>query len=158
MAAVHHLPVQEWSLGWAVEQFFAEGFRDGDVVSRDWLKWALDITDQALRENEFLLLERMEAFKSALLLDHKIALQNVKGRGYRVVPPAEQARFAAEEASRHFDKGLRKAERLLSNTRRGALSTDEARRHTDTEVRMAGLRGMINKGNRDVFALFSPGE
>lgn len=143
-----------WSLEEAVKSFFESDFSDGDLVSHEWIRWALSINEQALKENEFILLERMDALKTTLLLDHQIALQNVKGRGYRLVPPAEQAQYAAEELSRYMGKGLQKAGSLLKNTRINTLDTDERRRHTDTEVRVAALAGMVEKGNRDVFALF----
>ncbi|RUR26811.1 hypothetical protein ELY33_17030 [Vreelandella andesensis] len=154
MTVAQHFPVQGWSLGLTVDRFMQSDFQDGDLVSHDWLRWALDINDQAVRENEFILLERMDALKTTLLHDHQIALQNVRGRGYRLVPPSEQARYAAEEVSRYMSKGLRKANSLLTHTRLNQLDTDERRRHTDTEIRVAALSGMVEKGNRDVFALF----
>ena len=154
MTVAQHFPIQGWNLTETVDRFLQSGFEDGDLVSHDWLRWALDINDQAMRENEFLLLERMDALKTALLYEHQIALQNVRGRGYRVVPPNEQARYAAEEVSRYMSKGLRKANSLLTHTRLNQLDRDERRRHTDTEVRVAALAGMVEKGNRDVFALF----
>jgi len=149
-----HFQEDRWSLDSAIEQFMAEGFRDGDLVSHDYLRHLLDINDAAVRSNEFVLLERMDSLKTVLLEAHKIALQNVRGRGYRIVPPSEQARYAAEEAARLMAKGLRKSTRLLEHTRLDALDTDERRRHTDTQVRLAALEGMVRKGKRDVFKLF----
>lgn len=145
-----------WSLDDTIARFFDEEFQDGDLISHDWLRWALEINEQVMRENDFALLERMEQFKAALLYHHKIALQNVRGEGYRIVPPAEQARYAAQEASRYIGKGMRKASDLLTHTHRDALDKDEMRRHVDTEVRIAGLQQMVSKGQRDVFALFEP--
>jgi len=146
----------EWSLRQAVDAFIDEGFNDGDLVSHDWLRWALSINDQVVKDNEFVLLERMEAIKGSLLKEHRIALQNVRGKGYRVVPPSEQARYAAEEASRHIEKGMRKADQLLKHTRVELLDSAERRQHTDAEVRMASLNGMLDKGRRDVFQAFLP--
>lgn len=146
----------EWSLRQSIDDFMQEGFKDGDLVSHDWLRWALAINDQAVKENEFVLLERMEAIKTALLKENKIALQNVRGKGYRVVPPSEQARYAAEEASRHIQKGVKRADDLLKHTRMDALDHEERRRHTDTETRMASLGAMLEKGQRDVFKAFLP--
>lgn len=156
MVIARRFPVGEWSLESTIEQFMSERFKDGDLISHEWLKWALDINQRDMQENEFLLLERMELFKAELLTVHQVALQNVRGRGYRIVPPAEQARFAAEEAARYMKKGFRKADSLLTHTRRDVLSSDERKRHTDTEIRLASLKGMASKGRRDVFALFNP--
>lgn len=154
MTEARHFGGEHWDISDAVSLYLNEGYSDGDLISHDWLKMALEINDAALRENEFVLLERMESFKSTLLNNYQIALQSVRGRGYRVVPPSEQARYAAQEAARYIGKGLKKADGLLNNTRLDALDTDERKRHTDTQVRIAALSGMINKGKRDVFRLF----
>lgn len=144
-----------WSVDNAVAQFFEDGFKDGDLISRDWILYALDLSEVRTNEDSLRLLDRMESFRKALLEDHQIALQNVRGKGYRVVPPAEQAEYAARTAAALIEKGLHKGSNLLDNTRMDVLSDDERRRHTDTENRMAGLRGMVNKGRRDVLAAFT---
>lgn len=143
-----------WSLRGALDAFLAEDFKDGDIVSWDWLHMTLEINDAAMKANQFVLVERIEALKSALLEEYQIALQNVRGKGYRIIPPAEQALFAAQEASRYLAKGLKKADNLLENTRQEVLTTQEKKRHTDTQVRIAALSGMVSKGKRDVFQLF----
>lgn len=143
-----------WSPQDAVDLFTRDGFDDGDLLSHEWIRFALDYKPR--EHNDFVLLERMEAFRHVMLTEHQVALQNVRGEGYRVVPPSQQAEFAAREASRYMQKGFRKADALLTHTRRDQLTDDEARRHTDTEVRMASLRGIMRKGKRDVFALFAP--
>lgn len=149
-------PTEIWSLDEAVDDFFAEGFKDGDLISHDWLRMTLAINDAAVAANAFVIVERLEAFKTVLLDGHQIALQNVRGRGYRVIPPHEQARYAAEEAAKYMAKGLKKADSLLTNTRHAALTEDEKKRHTDTQVRISALGGMISKGKREVFKLFDP--
>lgn len=152
------LPPQAWSLEEAVQRFHDSGFADGDLVTHEWLAWSLALPEPAtvaeLREQQFVVLDRVEQFKSELLTKHQVALQSVRGKGYRVVPPAEQARYAAEEASRHIEKGLRRGDQLLNHTRLDALSDDERRRHIDTESRMASLASMAKRGRRDIFKLF----
>jgi len=154
MTEGRHFSAAPWSVEEAVAQFTSGEFDDGDIVSHDWLRMALDVNDSAIKENPFVLLERMESLKTVLLDAHQIALQNVRGKGYRVVPPHEQAHYAAQEAARYISKGLKKADGLLVNTRYDKLTTDESRRHTDTQVRIAALSGMVSKGKRDVFKLF----
>jgi hypothetical protein len=154
MAEDKHYPVESWSLDDAVDQFLAEQFKDGDLIGHDWFLMALDINDSLKAANPFVIVERLEALKTVLLEGHQIALQNVRGRGYRVIPPHEQARYAAEEASRYMARGLRKATSLLSNTRQDTLTAEERQRHTDTQVRISALAGMVSKGRREVFKLF----
>lgn len=148
--------MNEWSVEEAVKAYFERQYKDGDLVSHDWLLYVLKLRQPRTREDGLLLLDRMDAFRKALLEDHCIALENVRGKGYRVVPPAEQAEYAARTAAAHISKGLRKSGQLLEHTRVDELSERERQRHTDTEVRMAGLRSLISRGKRDVFKLFAP--
>jgi|SRR5690625_3672745 len=147
-----------WSAADAVKQFFDDEFNDGDMVSHDWILYALDLPQVRTREDSLRLLNRMDSFRNALLEDHQIALASVQGKGYRVVPPDEQAEYAARTAADLIAKGLKKGSRLLEHTRVDALTDDEKRRHTDTEIRMASLKGMAMKGRRDMFKLFKPAE
>lgn len=146
--------METWSAQKAVDQFFADNYDDGDLISHDWILWALDLPQIRTREDSLRLLNRMDSFRRALLEDHQIALESVTGKGYRVVPPAEQAEYAARTASRLIEKGLHKGSKLLDHTRTNELSDMEKQRHTDTEIRMASLKGMANKGRRDVLAMF----
>lgn len=145
----------EWSVKDAIDLFFRDGKRDGDLLSHDWILFALDMGSPQTKQDQFELMGRMDALRTALLKEHCIALQNVRGEGYRVVPPGEQAEYAARLAESYFRKGAQKGSDHLKYTRRDQLTHTEARRHTDCEVKMAALSGMVNKGARDVFALFA---
>ena len=148
--------MSSWSVEHAVQTYLDGGFHDGDLLSHDWIMFLLDVTDRDIQADRFILLDRMDAFRQELLRTHRIALANVRGKGYRIVPPDEQAEFAARTMSDHITRGMQKASDLLQYTRREALDVTAARRHTDTEVRVAALRGLISKGKRDVWALFRP--
>lgn len=149
---------RDWSVKEAVDLFFTDGKKDGDLLSHEWISFALRIPSDFAKEQPFLLLERWSAFKDVLLKDHKIALQNVRGKGYLVVPPREQAEFAARTSSAQIQKALQVGSDLLEYTRTDELTTDEAKRHTDTAVRFAGLTGMIKRARRDVLEAFTPGK
>lgn len=139
-----------------VDALLEDAFADGDLISHEWLRSNLGITKSLINADPFILLSRVEELKSVLLKDHGIALQNVRGQGYRIVPPAEQAEYAAKEASRYIQKGLLRAKDLLENTRTAALDSAERKRHTDTSLRMAALSNLVSRRKRDVFSLFSP--
>ena len=145
-------------LSHAVEQFEQTNHSDGDMLSHDWLKFALQIREpktlDEAKEMQFVMLSRMDAFRDHLLNARKVALQNVRGQGYRIVPPHEQARFAADHAMRHVHKGLKQGKNIMRNTRIDALTDEERQRHTDAEVKLCGLSQMMRHQRRDVFALF----
>lgn len=142
--------------GAAIEQFDRDGFKDGDLVSHEWLKWALKLPEpQTLEEAkrcQFTTLARVEDFKDRLLTERQIALQTVRGEGYRVVPPKEQASFAAETAVGYVEKGLRVGRRIIANTRMGALNTEERRQHDDTAAKMDTFRRMVRRERKALFA------
>jgi len=128
----------------ALQAYFRSGFRDGDLVSHDWLQSALD----GAGKTQLQYMDHFELFRAVLLREHQIALENVWGKGYRVVPPQDQARYAAQTASAHITRGLRKATALLHYTRRDEMTDAERQRHTDTEVRMGALAGMMGGARR----------
>lgn len=146
----------------AVDMFDNDRFKDGDLLSRDWISHALDIPPirsvQDAERIQWMTLARVEAFKEYLLVERKVALRTARGQGYVVIPPSEQAEFAAREAMGLVQKGLRKGTKIMENTRLDALTDSQKRRHTDAELRLSGLSQMMRRQRRDVFKLFRPQE
>ena len=144
----------------AVTHFRECGFRDGDILSHSWIRHALDVPEpmnlSEAGDSQWLLLSRFEQFREHMLEHEKIALRNVRGSGYLVVPPNEQARYAAELSMAYIHKGMKHGNRLLEHTRLAELSTDELQRHTDTQVRLSGIESMMRRQRKDVFRLFTP--
>jgi hypothetical protein len=144
----------------AISEYEKTNHQDGDILSHEWLKFALQITAPKTigdaYETQWTLLSRMDAFREHLLTERRVALQNVRGDGYRIVPPSEQARYAAELAMRHIHKGLTQGARLMEHTRIDALTDSQRQRHIDAETKLAGVGHMMLRQRRDVFALFGP--
>jgi hypothetical protein len=142
----------------AINEFNSSNHKDGDILTHDWIKYALNIPEpKNLSEAEriqWLAMGRVEAFKDWLLENRNIAIKSVRGQGYYIVPPRDQARVACQESMKMVSKGLRKGHRMLQHTRIDQLNDDEKRRHTDAEVRMSGITGMIKRQKKDVFRLF----
>ena len=103
---------------------------------------------------QWITLDRVEQFKRALLIDHRIALENVRGEGYRVVPPSDQARFAVVTAMNGIRREISKSGMVLKHTRTELLNDDERRRHLDAETKMKALSSMAGREKRDVLKLF----
>lgn len=144
----------------AVEQWDKARYKDGDLVSHDWMKFALLIPspsqDLSATDVQFMVLTRVEALKQYLLNERKIAMESIRGRGYRVVPPEEQASFAVDEGLRFIRKGLGRANSILTNTRVEQLTNEEAARHTDMQIKMAGLAQMLGRQKKDILAMVTP--
>lgn len=146
----------------AVDMFDNDRFKDGDLLSRDWIAHALDIppvrTLQDAERIQWMTLARVEAFKEYLLTERKVALRTARGQGYVVIPPSQQAEYAAREAMSLVHKGLQKGAKIMENTRMDSLTDSEKRRHTDAELRLSGLSQMMKRQRRDVFRLFKSQE
>jgi hypothetical protein len=142
--------------------FDADNHKDGDILSHDWIKYALDIptakTVDDFERIQWILLARVDAFKDWMLVQRQIALQSVRGKGYYIVPPNEQARFAADEAMKHVKKGLQQADKVLTHARLADMDDDAKKRHTDTHIRLTGIGQLMSRQRKDVFALFKKPE
>ncbi len=81
------LKPNSWSLDKAIEQFLADKFEDGQLISHAWLEWALNLpkpsTAKEMVNCQFVILDRVEQFKEALLTQHQIYIVSVRGKGYR---------------------------------------------------------------------------
>lgn len=152
-------PKPTW-LQQAIRMFLEDRFKDGDTISHIWLKHALEIEEPRdlddARRIQWQLLARVEAFKDWLLEERQIALENIWGEGYRIVPPREQARVAAQKFMRSVNREFKECNRTMTHTRVNELSTDEKRRHTDAHIRLIGVGEIMTRQRKDIFGLFGP--
>lgn len=154
---IEDIKVPAW-LTRAVDKFDGDNYGDGDMLSHDWVRWALDVpvpksVDDSLAM-QWMMLTRMDEFREHLLTVRKIALQNVRGKGYRIVPPREQAEYAATKAMDGVKKALVSCDRLMVHTRTDELNEIEHKRHTDAHIRLCGIKDMVRRQRKDVFLLF----
>ncbi len=136
---------------------FLDTFNYGDLVSHDWLEEhfgmpkiadAKRLTQAEFRDRQFDWLANVEAFKAALLHEHQVLLQSVRGEGYRWAPPGEQTAIASKEFERDVKRGFRLAGQRLKNIRADVLTDDQRREHRDAVAKVAALRGMTRKALR----------
>ena len=142
----------------AIKQYDREGFEDGDMISKEWIDTYLEIPiPQTISEGLSLSIERMqrvEMLKDFLLTERDIALETVRGKGYRIVPPKEQSLYAIETCMKHVNKGLEKGMKISQHTRMHRLDIDQQRRHVDTQIKMRSLSDFVNRKNKDLFSAF----
>lgn len=147
-----------WSLEHAIKLFHADHFEDGQLISHVWLEWALNLpkpaTPKEMVNCQFIILDRVEQFKETLLTQHQIYIVNVRGKGYRIVPPSDQAFIAVDAAMQGVRREFSKCQKVMKNTRLRELDADQAKRHTDAQVKVSAITGMIGKAKREVFGLF----
>lgn len=142
----------------AVAEFLNKGFNYGDLVSHEWLDYELKIpyTETAVEkeQRDFTKLRRIKAFRQEILETHNIVLENVKGEGYKLIHPNDQAAHAVTEALRQAQNGMRYGSKVLKHARLDEMEPENRKRHIDADRKMAALSGMLSKERRDVFLPF----
>lgn len=91
-------------------------------------------------------------FEDALLTEHQVALANVRGVGYRIVPPAEQTAWAERQGIAEVRKAVRKLSDRLTNVDFVALGAEERKANADALARLGMLGGMLKQATE--FKLF----
>ena len=116
----------------ALRQFLEGGFADGSTVPKVWFCDALRVPrqqpDMRLDEGQKLqtmFLDRFETFRSLLLVSHRIALQSDFNHGYKIVPPAEQSKWAQNSLNNDLSSSFRKASQRTLNVRVETLTNAE---------------------------------
>lgn len=135
----------------AVHDFLAE-FKYGDIVPHSWLvaRFGLPVPDEhmsavAFQARQFEWLASIEGFKAALLHDHQVLLQSVRGEGYRWCPPADQTHATLREFERDAGRVFRQAGSRLKNVRHTELTYDQRRVNLDAQAKLSLLRGTVRK-------------
>ena len=138
----------------AARDFLADGFKDGDIITHDWLQEHLGferiddgamLTAQEHKERSFKWLQHVEAFKAEMLEHHRILLVSVHGEGYRVAPPAEQTGLAMAKFETEVKTSFRRAGTRIKHVRHEALTEDQRKENVDAIAKLSMLRGMVRK-------------
>jgi hypothetical protein len=139
-----------WRL--AVKNFLDGGFAPGDIVSFEWLYGQFEIVRPApdtplaqAQKAELAFLSAFQSFQEALLADHQIALDSVKGVGYQIIPPARQTAWAEDRGDTELKKALRKRRDRLVNVNMTSLTQGERRQNADALARLGALAGMAQR-------------
>lgn len=117
----------------------ANTFGYGHVISKDWLmaQFGLKEPKTGTRKDfetfAFSLLSHMDAFRDHLLKDHKMCLDSVRGEGYRIVPPRDQAGLAMARLQKSVSSEIRKAVMTLTHINESLLTTEE-RQHQSAQL------------------------
>ena len=138
----------------AIDLFDSSNFGHGDEITHNWLKHALQIPKpQTLEDAErisLLRLQRVEAFKDYLLSQRQMALKSTQGVGYHIIPPNQQARYAAEILVKSIRSATNKSSRLLEHTDFDKLNEEDRRKHVDTEIRIRSVSEIFTRERRKI--------
>lgn len=136
----------------AIKAFMQARFAPGDTIDFGWLYDNFLITRPVgtttlaeAQRAELQFLSQFKAFEDALLTEHQIALSNVRGVGYRIVPPAEQTTWAEGQGVQDVKKAIRKLGDRLTNVDLVQLTAEGRKENADALARLAMLSGMVKR-------------
>ncbi|MHC1792129.1 hypothetical protein [Solidesulfovibrio sp.] len=144
----------QFDKGWqnALVAFGSAEFKPGDIIPMAWFFEHFRVKDPASRqtigefqEQQFKFMGEMDRFQKALAEDYDLVLQNVRGEGYRIVPPHEQTDFAMDRVQREFSKAISRAHMRLTHVRLAELSDDQRRQNADAQAKLAAFRSQGRK-------------
>ena len=133
----------------------AEDFSYGDLITFDWLHDHFGIekpttgTFDSYQSYQFDFLASLDGFRRELLETHKMATENIRGRGYRVIEPKEQTGFAEKQLSNEMKRSIRKAFSVLTNIAIDAIDDSERKRNVDAIGRVAAIHA-LTKNRRKI--------
>lgn len=124
----------------AVRRYHADGKGYGSLLTKDWLCSVLGIINpdaansvEDFKKAQFAWMAAFGALEKRLLTKHDIALANVRGEGYRVVTPQEQAKWAATEGLDEVTKALSKMSARINHTNLAALDHSQRIEHNKVQ-------------------------
>ena len=138
----------------AVRKFRAERFAPGYIIPLEWFWDAFGEIDpdkeasmppQEYKRRKLFFIAQLQLLQDELLEQDDIALSNVFGKGYQVVPPREQTKFAIERAKRAIGREITKASKTLEHIKMEELSTAEKEENMQARSKIAALSGMNRK-------------
>jgi hypothetical protein len=139
----------------AIATLAREGRTYGDLIPMEWLweQFALEpLTDATpwskAKNSQLLFLNQMREFTNHLLEDNQMALQNVVGKGYRIIPPKEQTVWAEREYIDDLRKALRRAGSRLGNVDFTALAARDRQENADALARLSKFKMLFRDQKR----------
>lgn len=90
-------------------------------------------------------MQAISQISTHMLEAHRLALQNVRGEGYRIVPPEEQIEVSKRQARQEMSRAARKYANRLQFIRYEELSAEEQRRRDDESAKLTQLSQMMRR-------------
>ena len=126
-------------------------FEYGDVITFEWIYVNFEMvppklaTPKKWQEYQLTFMAAMANFKSMLLEEHKMYLQNVRGEGYLIVMPGDQSDLSFKKMSKGVIKHIKKGYVSLINVNYNKLTMDERRVNSDKLAVIASLKTIVQR-------------
>ena len=144
----------------------AQEFQDGDLIPMGWLRLELAIAEpdltiltnlpldewqekasEMIKKHQFAWLEAIDGLRNELLQEWHIAIKNVRGQGYLLLPPREQTTHAMHQLQVEYNRSFRKAMDLTVNIRFSELDDKERQENIEARAKLEALKRMNSRRN-----------
>ena len=121
-------------------------FKYGDVIDKQWLIdrslliEPLRGTKKDFESFSFDFMDFIESFKSEMLVNNKMYLVAVRGKGYRIVMPNQQSDEAMNNLRNVVTSETNKAMRAITNINDALINHDDAKKRDSHIGNVAALR------------------
>ena len=130
----------------AVAMIASVRFKYGDLITHDEMDQLIEVEKptghvNAKRWQDYQVkrMSSIESVKTALLKDHNICLASDHGKGYLILHPKDQTKYAVAQSDKEIRKSLKSAKRRLININHQALDAAQRKENTDAIVRTASI-------------------
>lgn len=123
----------------------------GDVIPMAWLHENFDChppetgSMRDFQKYHLQFFSLFEQFRAELLENHSMALVNVRGEGYRILPPKDQTSYALERLKNRMMAEGRKTKNILVNIRHDLLTNDQRKENSDALAKLAAIKAFSKK-------------
>lgn len=139
----------------AVVAIASDRFQYGDLITHDEMDSLIDVVKPAgqvnakkWQEYQVKRMSSIESLKKDLLTQHNICLASDRGKGYLILQPKDQTKFAVSESDKEIRKSLSIAKRRLLNVDHQALDAEQRRENIDAIVRTAAIAHGVRQAVR----------
>lgn len=122
-----------------------------ELFTHDWLIKTMNVYHYKngrnyteVEEARRIYMQQVDKLKGYLLAEHKMALRNVWGHGYEVVPVQEQTEWAMDAARRKLRKAIGQAQIRVKFTNLRLLNAEKRQQNADAQARLAFFKRSVD--------------
>ncbi len=140
----------EYDVPWkrAVKLFEQADFEIGDIITNAWLENAFnlpDITKETIEEYYSAKINNTQTFIDQLLVQKKIYLANVKGKGYKIIHPKKQTGMVLRSFANSLKTRTTKAMDQLEHIDKRRLNHNQKKENSDAKAALSMIDGYSRK-------------
>lgn len=129
----------------------------GELIPHEWLKEQFHIKPlsfsdypdmesvrKAIADQQFTFMQLFERLRKDVLKNHSLCLMNVRGMGYKIIHPKDQAKYAWDQLIGIINKAFKECHDIMSHTKTQFLDEETKVRDRILFSKMGSLKQLFN--------------